>query len=129
VRERSDGGWTLPGGWADPGDTPRQAVERECHEEASIEVRATKLTGVLDRRRHGHPPTVFHAYKLFFLCAPVGAAAAAVEERFEANLETDGVGWFDVDALPNLSVSRTTPSQLLRLREHHRDPTLPTDFD
>jgi hypothetical protein len=29
VRERSDGGWTMPGGWADVGDVPSQAAERE----------------------------------------------------------------------------------------------------
>ena len=27
VRERSDGGWTLPGGWADVGDSPADAEE------------------------------------------------------------------------------------------------------
>ena len=30
MRERSDGRWSLPGGWADPLDTPSRAVEREC---------------------------------------------------------------------------------------------------
>ena len=28
VRERQDGGWTMPGGWADVGDRPSHAVER-----------------------------------------------------------------------------------------------------
>jgi len=32
VRERQDGGWTLPGGWADVGDVPSQAAEREVLE-------------------------------------------------------------------------------------------------
>ena len=29
VRERIDGGWALPGGWADVGDSPANAAERE----------------------------------------------------------------------------------------------------
>ena len=41
VRELQDGGrWTLPGGWADPGDTPSQAVLREIREESGYEARA-----------------------------------------------------------------------------------------
>ena len=34
VRERSDGKWTLPGGWVDVGDAPSFAVEREIREES-----------------------------------------------------------------------------------------------
>ena len=30
VRERTDGGWTLPGGWADVGDIPSQAQKGKC---------------------------------------------------------------------------------------------------
>jgi ADP-ribose pyrophosphatase YjhB (NUDIX family) len=34
VQERSDGMWTLPGGWADVGDSPDDAVVREIREES-----------------------------------------------------------------------------------------------
>ena len=43
VREVVDGGWTLPGGWADIGEPPSVAAEREFREEAGIPVRATKV--------------------------------------------------------------------------------------
>ena len=33
VRERSDGRWTLPGGWVDVNEAPSAAVIREIHEE------------------------------------------------------------------------------------------------
>jgi hypothetical protein len=36
VRERQDNGWTLPGGWADVGDLPSVAAEREVWEEAGF---------------------------------------------------------------------------------------------
>jgi len=40
VRERMDGGWTMPGGWADVGDVPSEAAEREVREEAGFRVKA-----------------------------------------------------------------------------------------
>src|SRR6185437_7356906 len=51
VRERSDGRWTVPGGWADVGDSPAAAVEREVLEESGFEVRAVRLAAVYDRNR------------------------------------------------------------------------------
>ncbi len=53
VRERSDGRWTLPGGWADVGETPAQAAERELWEEAGVHGRATRLLGLFDSRQWG----------------------------------------------------------------------------
>ena len=39
MRERSDGRWSLPGGWADPLDTPSRAAEREVLEETGYTAR------------------------------------------------------------------------------------------
>jgi len=33
LKERSDGGWTLPGGWVDVGESPSEAVAKEVREE------------------------------------------------------------------------------------------------
>jgi len=124
VREKLDGGWTLPGGWADPCQTPSEAVAREIFEESGFEARVTKLAAVYDRSRHPHLPLMpFHVYKLFFLCEITGGAAAE-------SYETTGVEFFAEDSLPQtLSVSRTLAFQLARMFEHHRHPVLPTDFD
>jgi ADP-ribose pyrophosphatase YjhB (NUDIX family) len=46
VRERSDGKWTLPGGWVDVGDAPSFAVEREIREESGYLAKAVKLAVV-----------------------------------------------------------------------------------
>jgi ADP-ribose pyrophosphatase YjhB (NUDIX family) len=124
VRERRDGGWTLPGGWADPWGTPRESVEREVEEEAGLVVRATKLLAVLDRTAQGHePPYLFRVYKLFFRCEFLGGSLRA------SGLETTEVGFFRAEAIPPLSRARTTERQIARFFEHLRDPTLPTDFD
>ncbi len=122
VKEREDGGWTLPGGWADVGESAADGVVREVREESGYETRAVKLLAVYDRNRHDHPPIPFHAYKLFFLCELTGGTPAH-------SVETDGVDWFAEDGLPALSLSRVTPAQLHRFFEHHRNPHWPTDFD
>ncbi len=55
-----DGRWALPGGWADIGESPSEAVEREVREESGYEVRAVKLAALWDRRRHSRTPHVWH---------------------------------------------------------------------
>jgi ADP-ribose pyrophosphatase YjhB (NUDIX family) len=122
VEEREDGGWTLPGGWADVGESPAEATVREVREESGYETRAVKLLAVYDRNRHGHPPIPFHAYKLFFQCEPIGGEPASSNE-------TAGVDWFAEDGLPALSTSRVTAAQIHRFFEHYRHPHWPTDFD
>lgn len=49
VKEAADGLWSLPGGWADVGDTPSKVVRREVEEETGLKVRVTKLLGVWDQ--------------------------------------------------------------------------------
>lgn len=122
VRERDDGGWTLPGGWVDVNDSPAEAVVREIREESGYHAKAIKLAALVDRNRHPHPPSVHHIYKLLFLCERTGGTAAT-------SIETDGVDFFPVTALPPLSTGRTLASQITRLYEHHLDRALPTDFD
>ncbi|MDR3719486.1 MAG: NUDIX hydrolase [Bryobacteraceae bacterium] len=122
VKETEDGGWSLPGGWADVGDVPSLAVAREVREESGYEVKARKLAAVLDRNLHGHPFFPFHAYKLFFLCDLVGGNAAP-------SYETDGAGFFAEDALPPLSLTRVMPAQIELMFEHYRHPELPATFD
>ena len=123
VREALDGGWTLPGGWADPCQSPTEAVAREVFEESGFEVRVTKLAAVYDRSKHPHLPLVpFHIYKLFFLCEITGGAATESHE-------TTGVAFFAPDNIPDLSISRTLPFQIARMFDHHRHRALPTDFD
>ena len=124
VREIMDAGrWTLPGGWADPNETPRQSVEREVFEESGFQVRAVKLLAVYDRDTQGHkPPFPCTVYKLFFLCEIVGG-----EPR--TNKEVSEIAFFEEDEIPELSQSRVTETQIKRLFEHSRSPDLPTDFD
>jgi ADP-ribose pyrophosphatase YjhB (NUDIX family) len=122
VRERSDGRWTLPGGWVDVNDAPAAAVAREIREESGYEARAVKLAALVDKNRHPHPPGVHHIYKLFFVCELTGGSPRASDE-------TDAVQFFPVNALPELSTGRVLAPQIERLYQHRLNPALPTDFD
>ena len=121
VREAIDGRWTLPGGWADVGDAPSEAVEREIREESGYEARATKLLALEDRKRR-HPPSANEVYKVAFLCVLIGGEA-------RTSAETTAVGWYGEDELPPLSESRVTEEQIRRWFRHWRQPELPTEFD
>ena len=121
VREAVDGLWTLPGGWADVGDSPSQAVEREIREESGYEAKAIKLLAAQDRKLR-HPPSVNEVYKLAFLCELTGGKA-------KASAETTAVDWFGENEIPPLSLGRVTAGQIKRWFQHWRAPGLPTDFD
>jgi ADP-ribose pyrophosphatase YjhB (NUDIX family) len=123
VREKSDGAWTPPGGWADVCASPAENVVREVREESGFETRALKILAVFDRSKHEHVPAFpFHVYKFFILCEIVGGQEAL-------SSETDGVGFFGEGELPELSITRVTPGQIQRMFEHHRNPGQATDFD
>jgi len=122
VREREDGCWTLPGGWADVGDSPSEVAVREVYEESGYNTRAVKLLAVYDRDRQGHPPLSHYVYKLFFQCELLSGSPSP-------SIETDEVAFFAENEIPQLSLTRIMPAQVARIFEHHRHPDWSTDFD
>jgi ADP-ribose pyrophosphatase YjhB (NUDIX family) len=123
VQERSDGHWTLPGGWADVNDSPSEAVEREIVEESGFETKAERMLAVFDRAKHGHePPFPFHVYKLFILCRIQGGEA-------KTTTETTGVEFFGENEIPPLSISRVTREQIQFCFETQRNSDSPCRFD
>lgn len=122
VQERSDQRWCMPGGWADVGDLPSAMVAREVREESGFEVVARKVLGVFDANRDGRPLNFFHAFKLVFACELLGGEARPSNETLAA-------AFFDFDALPELSSSRTNARHLAEVRAHMLDPSRLTAFD
>ena len=123
VREVGDGRWSLPGGWADVNVSPSENIVREIAEESGFETKVRKLAAVLDRGKHPHVPAMpYHIYKLFFICEITGGAP-------KPNHEIHEVGFFQEDAIPELSLGRVLPCQIDRMFAHWRQPDLPTEFD
>ncbi|HEX8545543.1 MAG TPA: NUDIX hydrolase [Cytophagaceae bacterium] len=116
VKEKIDGHWSLPGGWADVGYTPNEIAIKEAREESGLEVKPKKLVAVLDKKCHPHPPSPYHTYKIFILCEEVGGILGG-------GMETSEVDFFELNELPPLSEERITRSQIELMYAYHNDPT------
>ena len=91
--QRGDSGvWLYPTGWADIGYSPAEVVVKEVEEEAGIEVEPLRLVAVFDGLRLGANGLPF--YSLVFHCRAVGGELRAHP------LETQAVGWFAEDSMP-----------------------------
>ncbi|RXT24080.1 DNA mismatch repair protein MutT [Rhizobium leguminosarum] len=106
VREKSDGRWTLPGGFADTGRSASENVVTEIHEEAGLQVSATHLYSVRHKAKAAYDPDARDFYKLFFLCERSG------EMTMKAGIETSEVGFFAPADLPDLSRGRVLESDI-----------------
>jgi ADP-ribose pyrophosphatase YjhB (NUDIX family) len=123
VQERTDGGWTLPGGWGEVGETPSATIAREVWEESGYEVKAGRLVAVYDANQvPGVRMEFYHAYKLIFLCTLTGGKA-------RLSNETSAVDFFDREHLPPLSKYRTSRKMVEEVFAHLADLTRPAAFD
>lgn len=105
VRERVDGAWALPGGWADVNSSPSESAVRECLEEAGAVVKPKRIIAVHLANKHNNHNSPYTIYKIFFECD-------LIEKRFKENTETLEAGFFPHDDLPPLSTDRTTAAQI-----------------
>ncbi|MEE4300331.1 MAG: NUDIX hydrolase N-terminal domain-containing protein [Pseudomonadales bacterium] len=126
VRERSDGRWTLPGGFADTGLTAAANVEREVAEEAGLVVRAERLYAVVHKASHGYDADVREFYKLYFLCRPTPTSPARPRP---CGVETLAAAFFHRSELPELSTGRVIAEHLDLAFDFASEPHRPTLFD
>lgn len=105
VRESLDGKWSLPGGWADIGCSPKETLIKEFKEETGLSVTAKALLAVFDKRFHAHPPQPFYVYKMVFYCE---LASFEIAKGFDVL----DVQYFGIDSLPELSEDRILKSQI-----------------
>jgi HAD superfamily hydrolase (TIGR01509 family) len=115
VKEKIDGAWALPGGWADIGYSPSEIAVKEIQEEAGFVVEPIRLLAVLDKKFHSHPPSPYHVYKMFIHCAIIGGSAMS-------GVETSEVQFFGENELPPLSVERNTEKQIKLMFDYLRNP-------
>jgi ADP-ribose pyrophosphatase YjhB (NUDIX family) len=124
VRHAENGRWALPGGFADVGEAPAEAIEREVLEETGLRVRASRLAAVLDvpptrRGLVGRP----NVYRMFLVCDEVAPPAS-----WEPDAEIDAHGFFAADALPELCPKRFSAAQAQLVFAHLADPARQADF-
>ncbi|MBK9050126.1 MAG: NUDIX hydrolase N-terminal domain-containing protein [Chloroflexi bacterium] len=83
TRRRDDQCWELPGGWADLGESPREALRRELIEETGMRVRPRQLIDVHHRLPGdmGQPHTSYH---LTFHCTIESGEFRPSDETLEA---------------------------------------------
>ncbi|MDN5284665.1 MAG: hydrolase [Mucilaginibacter sp.] len=115
VKEKADGKWSLPGGWADIGQSPTEAAVKEALEETGFTVKPVKLLAVLDKRCHPHPPQLDYVYKIFIQCEIIGGTQTAAFDILDA-------AFFSRENIPQLSEDRVLPSQINLMFEYQLHP-------
>ncbi|EOL44298.1 NUDIX hydrolase N-terminal domain-containing protein [Enterococcus caccae] len=99
VKENSDNRWSLPGGWADIGYSPKEVAEKETLEEAGLVVKAKRVIAVLDKSKHDFPPALTYVYKFFIRCE-------SQNEKVKIGVETNDVGYFSLKDIYSLALSK-----------------------
>jgi ADP-ribose pyrophosphatase YjhB (NUDIX family) len=120
TRERRDGKYSLPGGFADINYSPCEVAVKEVLEETGLHVRLNRVLAIVDTDRHNFPPLEFHYYKIVMLCDLLGG------ELCDSN-ETTEAGFFDFDNLPELSEERNTAELFTLVRGQLKNTVTYTD--
>jgi ADP-ribose pyrophosphatase YjhB (NUDIX family) len=122
VKEKMDGRWSMPGGWADLNNPPSKMIEREVLEESGFIVKASKLIAVHESNHGLEPLEYWHSYKLVFLCDLLGGFA-------RPSIETTEISFFPIDDLPELSPSRVSEDDIREAYYYLDHPNETTYFD
>lgn len=105
VKEKIDGRWSMPGGWADINLSLKESIIKEAKEEAGVIVEPKRIIAVLDRKKHNPPLFFYGVYKIFVQCDLISG-------EFNKNAETSDAVFFPLENLPPLSVGRNTFEQI-----------------
>jgi ADP-ribose pyrophosphatase YjhB (NUDIX family) len=122
VKEKLDGRWSLPGGWADVNTTVTESATRECIEEAGAIVKPKRIIAIHTADRHNDFPYPYTIYKIFVECQ-------LIEIDFQENTETHGSDFFGPEELPPLSFERNNPEQIKMCFEARDHKLFETIFD
>jgi len=123
VKEKVDGRWSLPGGWADVGYSPAEVAVKEVQEEMGLDVKTVRILGIFDKRNHPHPPEGWYVYKIFILCEKIGG------EISKDTTETSDIQYFSLENLPPLSEPRIVFSQIKMMFDYRNNPEKEVYFD
>lgn len=119
----NNGTWALPGGWCDVDQSVASNVEKEVREETGLTVHAERIIAIHDWRKHNVVNYAYGVMKIFVLCKYESG-------KFEKNIETTGIDFFDRASIPNdLALEKTTKEQILMCFDADEKHNLLTLFD
>lgn len=121
VREKADGKWALPGGWADVGCSPKETAVKEVKEETGLEVDPVRLLAVHDGKFRNRTE-IYYYYKIFILCDIRSGS-------FSTAFDILDKGFFAQDALPPLSEGRVVKEQVDLMFEYRKNPEKQAEVD
>ncbi len=122
VKEKIDGRWSLPGGWADVNSSVSESAVRECLEEAGAKVKPKRIIAIHTANKQNNFVYPYTIYKIFVECE-------LIESSFKDNTETQGSGFFSPDDLPELSLERNNTDQIRMCFEAKKCKLFETIFD
>jgi len=99
VQEKDTELWSLPGGWCDIDQTPKENAIKEVFEESGYIIECSRLLAIFDRRNYVKS-AIYDVYCLYFLGNVVSGEA-------KCNHETVAVKWFNLNELPTLSTKNS----------------------
>lgn len=110
VRKRGTQAFMLPGGKIEIGETPRQALERELHEELNLQMDPSQLESLGHfQARAANEPDHWVEADVFF---------ARLESSVTVQAEIDALDWLEVHAEPQGHLAPLLREQVLpALRE------------
>jgi 8-oxo-dGTP diphosphatase len=102
------GEWSLPGGVLECGETLREAVVREAHEETGLAIEVVEMLGVYERViRNDEGRVRYHFVLIDFLCRPIGG-------DLKAGSDAADVRWFMRNELPALNLAPDADDVVLK---------------
>jgi ADP-ribose pyrophosphatase YjhB (NUDIX family) len=122
VKEKLDGAWSLPGGWADVNTSVGESIIRECREEAGAVVKPKRIIAIHHGNKHNNRLFPFTIYKIFVECE-------LIETSFKENIETLDAQFFKADMLPPVSFERNNPDQIKLCFDARDSKLFETIFD
>ncbi|WDV47106.1 NUDIX hydrolase [Clostridiaceae bacterium M8S5] len=105
VKEKSDGKWTMPGGWADTLYSVYENVKKEAMEEAGANVETKRIIAVMDMNKHFKTEYPYSIYKIYVECD-------YIDGDFKENAETEEATFFNIDNIPELSFAKCTKEHI-----------------
>lgn len=120
--KENNGTWSMPGGWVDVLETVKSNTVKEVKEEAGLDVDAVRVIALHDRNLHNQPPYAYNVCKVFVLCEVKGG-------NFQANIETVGSGYFELDELPPLAEEKNSYQQIEMCFTAYSDKNWQVVFD